>query len=224
MSGTRNIVLATGEIYHIFNRGIEKRPVFRSSKEYKRCLETVDFYRFAQLPIRYSHFINLGDKRKKQLLGMLTSCEVSVLAFCLLLNHFHFILKQEKKGGISRFVSNITNSYTKFFNTKHERIGPLFQGAFKAVRVETEDQLVHLSRYVHLNPLTGFQVNDNQLGRYPWSSLPEYLNPSYGHISNPELVLSRFKNREEYRKFVHDQINYARELEKVKHLSFEEQV
>lgn len=221
MANTRSTILATGEIYHIFNRGVERRTVFSNTREYKRSVDTIDYYRFAGLPIRYSHFLNLTYQRKQALLGMLTKYEVSILAYCLMPNHFHFVLKQEGENGISRFLSNFTNSYTKFFNTKYERVGPLFQGTFKAVRVESEEQLIHLSRYVHLNPVSSFLIPENKLNTYPWSSFPEYLNRESGHISDPNLVLSRFKNKDTYREFVHDQINYAKELKMIEHLAFD---
>lgn len=137
-------------------------------------------------------------------------------------NHFHLILKQLTDNGVSRFVSNVSNGYAKYFNTKHQRVGPLFQGPFKAVRVETDEQLLHLTRYVHLNPVTAFLIKPKDLENYSWSSLGEYLGEKNKGICTVGMVRNFFKNTDDYRKFVLDQVDYARELEKIKHLTFEE--
>lgn len=137
-------------------------------------------------------------------------------------NHFHLILKQLTDNGVSRFVSNVSNGHAKYFNAKHRRVGPLYQGPFKAVRVETDEQLLHLTRYVHLNPVTAFLIEPKDLENYSWSSLGEYLGKKNKGICTVELVRNFFKNNDDYRKFVFDQVDYARELEKIKHLTFEE--
>jgi putative transposase len=91
---------------------------------------------------------------------------------------------------------------------------------FKAVRIETEEQLIHLSRYIHINPAVSFVVDEKELARYHFSSLPEYIK---GESSLLDLkpVLNHFKTPQDYRKFVFDQIAYGKELEKVKHLLLE---
>jgi putative transposase len=137
-------------------------------------------------------------------------------------NHFHFLLKQEKEFGISTFISNFTNSITKYFNTKHERSGPLFGGSFKSELIETDEQLIHVSRYIHLNPVTSLIIREKDLDSYPWSSLGEYLKVRENKIVDTQTVMSHFSSLESYRQFVHDQINYAQEIEKIKHLTIEE--
>ena len=133
-------------------------------------------------------------------------------------NHFHFLLKQTAEEGIAKFMSNFQNSYTRYFNTRHNRVGPLFQGPFRAVRVETDEQLLHLSRYIHLNPYSSFVVkNIKDLEEYQWSSFKEYLGKEKGFCQK-EIVMSFFKNPQDYRKFVFDQADYQRELQKIKHL------
>lgn len=137
-------------------------------------------------------------------------------------NHFHFLLRQKQKNGVSTFAANFTNSYTRYFNTKHERVGPLFQGLFKAVRVESDEQLMHISRYIHLNPISSFLVEPDRLENYQWSSYPEYVVPSSkNNITNKEIVLGLFSSRKAYKQFVLDQVDYARRLEQIKHLAFD---
>src|SRR3989344_1888146 len=153
----RTLPLVTEEIYHVFNRGIDHRPTFITKKEYQRALLSIKFYRFVQPPIRLSRFLLLEKEKQALMWKALGGSErlVDVICFCLMPNHFHFLLKQKKDNGISKFLSNFQNSYTRFFNTKNQRDGPLFLNQFKAVRIQTDEQLVHVSRYIHLNPYTG---------------------------------------------------------------------
>ena len=159
MPTNRKLVFANDEIYHVFNRGVEKRPTFTDKRELSRALLTLDFYRFAKPPVKLSKFLVIPkDQQKKFLENLKKEFEklIEIICFCLMPNHFHFMLKQKLDNGISTFVSNFTNSFTRYFNTKHERIGPLFEGIFKAVRIESEEQLIHTSRYIHLNPVSSF--------------------------------------------------------------------
>ncbi|KKQ34050.1 MAG: hypothetical protein US51_C0054G0003 [Microgenomates group bacterium GW2011_GWA2_37_6] len=135
-------------------------------------------------------------------------------------NHFHILVQQITNGGISKFLKLITDSYTRYFNTKSERVGPLFQGAFKAVRIENDDQLIHVSRYIHLNPLVSYVVREKDFLEYPWSSLRNYISGDFQFV-NPEIVLANFKSPQDYLRFVMDQKDYGKELEKIKHLTLE---
>lgn len=220
----RKIVFANNEIYHIFNRSIEQRPIFTDKREYTRALITLEFYRFKSPPLRLSKALLLENKKREKFFQNLKERGkklIEIVSYCLMPNHFHFLLKQKMDNGISRFISNFTNSYTRYFNTKHKRIGPLFQGIFKAVRIENDEQLIHVSRYIHLNPVVSFIVKEELLDAYPWSSLPEYLTSSRQEICNKEIILGLFPSKEKYRKFVHDQIDYAKKLEAIKHLVLE---
>ncbi len=146
---------------------------------------------------------------------------VDIICFCLMPNHFHFMLKQKLDNGISTFISNFTNSYTRYFNTKHERIGPLFEGIFKAVRIESEEQLIHTSRYIHLNPVSSFLIEPKDLENYQWSSYLEFLGFSDENLTIKNLVLNFFPLVSDYKKFVLDHADYARQLELIKHLTLE---
>ena len=135
-------------------------------------------------------------------------------------NHFHFLIKQLKDGGITEFVSKLSNSYTKYYNTKYNRVGPLLQGEFKAVLIESDDQLIHVSRYIHLNPIASFLVKD--LKNYRWSSYPEFTGEIKDGFCAKEEILSFFKSPKDYEKFVLDQVDYAQKLELIKHQLLEE--
>lgn len=135
-------------------------------------------------------------------------------------NHFHLLIKQNTDNGISRFMRLTINSYARYYNTKYKRVGSLFQGMFKAVHIETDEQLLHISRYIHLNPLVSHIINEQDFLSYPYSSLPEYIN-NQGYISNPVPILNHFSKKQSYLKFVLDQADYGKELEKIKHLTLE---
>lgn len=224
MTNIRKAILADNQIYHIFNRAIDRQTIFTSKWEYKRAIETFKYYRFANLTFKFSQLLNLPeDDRQKTTLELNQKNEklVEFIAFCIMPNHFHFLVKQLKPNGISKFISNFTNSYTRYFNTKHERKGHLFEGLFKAVLIESDEQLIHLSRYIHLNPVVSFIIKQEELENYSWSSLPEYLRLNNENLCSKELVMSMFPSLEDYKKFVTDQIKYAQELEKIKHFILE---
>jgi len=221
----RNIILSTNKIYHIFNRGVASQPIFLNKRDYDRALQTFLYYQNKTQPIKYSKFLELSRAKKEKLLLELKNkkeflCEI--IAFCFMPTHFHFLLKQKKDNGISKLLAYFSNSYARYFNTKKERSGALFQGRFKAVRVETEEQLVHLSRYIHLNPYTSHQVKSfKNLKNYPHSSFREYLGIVKTNFCYKKTVLHNFKSIKDYEKFVFDQADYQQALEENKHLVLE---
>jgi len=221
----RNIPLVTDQIYHVVNRGVASTPVFLNKKDYLRAQETILYYQNQSPSLSYSHFLRLPIKQKSEILEILNEKGeflVDIIALCLMPNHIHLLLKQNQERGISIFMSNLTNSYTRYFNKRNERIGPLFQGKFKAVRIESDEQLLHVSRYIHLNPFTSFIVKTlKDLEVYPYSSLPEYLRYSKTNFFQKEIVLGQFKSRSSYKMFIFNQAEYQRQLERIKHLILE---
>lgn len=137
-------------------------------------------------------------------------------------NHVHFLIKEIKENGITTFMRKFQNSYAKYFNIKTKRNGSLFQSMFKAVRILTEEQLLHVNRYIHLNPVTALMLkNIEELSDYPWSSYPDYLEKRSLGIISTEEVFSFFKSKDKFVKFTKDQIDYQRKLDKIKHLLLE---
>lgn len=119
-------------------------------------------------------------------------------------NHFHFLLLEDQIGGIARFIQKLTNSYTKYFNVRRERTGSLFQGTYKSVFVDSNKQLLHLSRYIHINPLASNLVDHKGLLEYPWFSLLEYIDgdKKYKKLCDSTIILDQFTNIKSYVKFV----------------------
>lgn len=220
MATNRKIVFQNGEIYHVFNRGLDRRPTFTNKREFDRARRLIKFYRHTETPIRFSKLLQQPEDIRNDILEHLYKSNrlVDILSYCLMPNHFHLLLKQNSDKGIATFIANFSNAYTKYFNTKNKRVGPLFQGIFKAVYVEDDEQLIYLSRYIHLNPVVSNIVSINEFENYQWSSYQEYISSSQDQIVEKELVLNMFKSKKEYQKFVEDQIDYGKKLEAIKHL------
>ncbi|OGH23653.1 MAG: hypothetical protein A2958_02670 [Candidatus Levybacteria bacterium RIFCSPLOWO2_01_FULL_38_13] len=216
----RLLPLVEGQIYHVFNRGIDHRPTFTDKLELKRAKAVIDHYRFVTPLVRFSKFLKLPIEERNRLQTKIKAGPklIDILSFCLMPNHFHLLLRQVYDKGISKFLSNFQNSYTRYFNIKNERDGPLFLDQFKAVLVETDEQLIHVSRYIHLNPMTSYLVkNFDSLVNYSWSSLPEYVAQKESFCET-STILGFFKDSGEYEAFLKDQAGYQRELNAIKHL------
>lgn len=224
MASFRKVPLVTGEIYHIFNRGIDSRITFSNQKEFIRAYQIIKYYRFSSPPMKLSKFLRISDSKRQGLQESSWGEKfVSIMCYCLIPNHFHFILRQEMDCGISKFLSLFQNSYTRYFNTKNDRVGQLFLDNFKNVLIESEEQFLHLSRYIHLNPYSSSVVKDlNDLYRYEWSSLSEYIGGSEDTICEKEMLVNYFKTKESYKKFVSDRAEYQRELKKNESLLIDE--
>ncbi|PIU28560.1 hypothetical protein COT08_01070, partial [Candidatus Woesebacteria bacterium CG07_land_8_20_14_0_80_44_9] len=178
------------------------------------------YYRFVSPPLKLSVFLRIGDAKRQELQESSWGEKlVSIMCYCFMPNHFHFLLRQETNGGISRFLSQFLNSYTRYFNTRNKRVGPLFLDDFKNVLVENEEQLLHLSRYIHLNPYSSKVVeNLSDLYKYEWSSLTEYIGGSEDYVCDREMISSYFKTSESYKKFISDRADYQRELKQIENL------
>lgn len=219
----RKTIFATNEIYHVYNRGVEKRPIFLYKRDYARFLDTTNYYRFANCPIKFSYFKKLALKKRESILQKLEEESkrlVDILAFCLMPNHFHFLLKQLTDKGISKFMAKITNGFSHYFNMRHDRSGHLFQGNFGAVGIEDDEQFMHVSRYIHLNPVAAYIVDIKDLASYQYSSYPEYIGKSSG-FTNVKESLSYFNDPKKYKEFVEDQADYAKKLADIQHLTLE---
>jgi putative transposase len=222
----RKKLLVKNQVYHIFNHGVNRQPIFNNRWDYQRALLALFFYHFNKPPISLSTFLRFNKENQQKFFKNLVKKKrlVDIYSFCLMPNHFHLLLRQNQNRSISRFLSDFQNSYTKYFNARHKRIGHLFQGQFKAVWIETDEQLLHVSRYIHLNPYSSYIVKDfEQLKKYQWSSMSEYLgnNVNDFEICRKDYLLSLFKSSKEFERFIFDQKDYQRELQTIKHLALE---
>jgi len=215
----RKQILVTDEIYHVFNRSVGSEEILVLARGLARALDLIDYYRFPQ-KARYSQFKNFSKQvREAYLLNLKEESPlVKIYSFSLMPNHYHLLVKQQQNRGISRFISNFQNSFAKYFNIKNNRHGALFVNPFKAKRIETDEGFAHLSRYIHLNPVTSFLIEIDELFAYPWTSFSRYKDESQNKFIDTNMLIEMFGSREKYFKFVMDQADYQRRLGIVKGL------
>lgn len=219
---TRRDIFKNGEFYHVFNKTIDKRKVFDNEFIAERFLSLAHYYRSTKVVLRYSKFTSLSDIDKvikTKELECQKYYKVNILCYSLMPNHFHFLLKQRKEGGLINFVSDILNSTTRFFNLLYKRQGPLFLPRFKSRRIVSREQLIHVSRYIHLNPYSsGLVFTLKDVANYRFSSLNEYLKEKRG-ICCTDIILNQFKNnRASYKNFVLNNADYQKRLEESKYV------
>ena len=220
----RLIPLVNHEIYHIYNRGIDHRPTFTSKREYKRALLALELYQHLHPPLSLSKIVGLEQQKRLKLIKNLKKIPklVYIYSYCLMPNHFHILVEQVVDNGISKFLSNFQNSYTRYFNSLNKKDGAIFLDQFKAVRIETKNQFLHVSRYIHLNPYSSYIVRRiSDIENYAWSSFKSYLLNDEDKIIDKTKILSFFKDQEKYREFVLNQADYQRELKRIQHLLLE---
>ncbi|MFH1473204.1 MAG: transposase [bacterium] len=205
----RKVPLVEGEYYHIFNRGTDKRLVFQQEGDFQRFLKSMKEFNIVK-PIG-SIYENSFRKNKNKKSDPL----VEFLAYCLNPNHYHFILKQVSKDGIQKFMQRLGNGYTKYFNEKYKRSGVLFQGRFKSVHIESDEQLFYMNTYVNFNYLV------HKLGH--WMSKSSW-NEYVGKISqddklcNISMIKDRIGNIKKYQTLATEtveEISRKRGLEKI---------
>ena len=216
----RRDFLAVDEVYHVFNRSIAGFKIFNNTFEFSRMMAIIRYYQNGKPPIKFSRFIKLLPVENRNYNKTNPSDKeklVEIIAYCLMPTHLHLILKQLRKNGISTFMRYILNSYTRYFNIKHNRKGPLWEGRFRRILVETDEQLLHLTRYIHLNPVTANLIDRPE--KWIVSSYQEYLSSSDDRICEYENVLDIKPNS--YRKFVEDRVVYQKELARIKDLIIE---
>lgn len=179
-----------GGIYHVYNRGVEKRNIFIDEQDYAVFLHLLKFY---LSPIDQSQihpfleFQSFKVVRPRPLENL--EKEVNLIAFCLMPNHFHLLIAQINLSGVTNLLRRISTIYAMYFNKRYKRVGYLFQGKYKAVMVTEDRYLLHLSRYIHLNPadLTGSDpVN------YPYSSYQYFLGNKHATWVKPKIILDYF--------------------------------
>lgn len=194
----RNIIkqYAHESYYHIYNRGVNKNPVFLDNQDYevflgllKRYLDDKTEFKKNRTP--HPNFYN----------------EIDLVSFCLMRNHFHlFIYQKENPLAIINFMRSLTTAYGMYFNKKYNRVGPVFQQRYRAVRMKSDSQLLHITRYIHLNP--------KEFKTYPWSSYKYFTGKAHAAWVKPQGILEMFQDN--YEKFVEDYIPTKEDLDELK--------
>ncbi|MBI3005586.1 MAG: transposase [Ignavibacteriales bacterium] len=163
-----------GESYHIYNRGNDKQPIFIETENYKFFL--------------------------KKLISYLPKSTIEVMAYVLMPNHYHLLIRLVKPLDVSKTLKNFSISFVKAMNNRYAKVGHLFQGEFKAKHVNSTEYLLHLSRYIHMNPVFAKLVATPD--KWKFSSYIDYFEPRTNTITNTDFILSHFRKAKEYREFV----------------------
>lgn len=219
---------AVGEFYHIYNRGTEKRLIFLDDTDRTRFVSLL-YLCNSRSAIHRSNYTNIS------LNDLLTlpreESLVDIGAYCLMLNHFHLLIRESIEGGISIFMQKISTAYTMYFNKRYERSGSLFQGRFQAEHLDTDNYLKYIFAYIHLNPIS---IIDNRwkrhrisnktkareyLNSYKFSSYLDYIDRNLrnpvGNILNKEVFPKYFKTSKDFGSYLEDWISLAEENGKV---------
>lgn len=206
--------LTSGKIYHVFNRGVEKRPIFIDDHDHLRFIRGLLIFNDIKPILNFNHkfeavYKSDKDKDREPL--------VDILGFCLMPNHFHLLLRQKEDDGIRKFMTKIGIGYANYFNLKYERVGGLYQGNFKSVLIDDESQFLYIPYYIHLNPL-GLIFPDWKekginkpkralefLNSYRWSSHPDYAGWSnFSSVLEMNPLNEIFNGAENYKKDLYE--------------------
>jgi putative transposase len=172
----RKVEFVQGHFYHIYNRGVGRQPIFREGENYLFLLRRVKQYA--------------------------SSLDVAVIAYCLMPNHYHFLLRQDGPQPAGWLPQRVFNSYTKAFNKRYGRTGTLLEGPYKAIHIDQESYLLHLCRYIHANPVRHGLVSD--LAQWPYSNYLEWIGARNGKLVDRAFAREHFPVAESYRQFVLD--------------------
>lgn len=215
MSRRRN-VLSIGSVHHVFTRSIGGYEIFSNPADCQRMIEVMRHYRSSHPPCKFSDLERFISVRKPLSLESKGGPLVAIVSFCLMPTHIHLLLKQLQNEGISIFMRQILNSYTHYFNLKNDRKGPLWEGRFKNVSLENDGQLLHVTRYIHLNPVTAFLVDKPE--KWEFSSYKEFVGlKGHGLFDSSCIEMPP----QDYKTFVENRIDYQRELARIKDVIYD---
>lgn len=200
---------APEEYYHIYNRGMQKQIVFRNDSDRFRFL-------FLLLVLQSDVQVKNVSREIKQSVqhsmlhidtelinDVVKNRSIELILFCFMPNHFHLLVKEVEEGGIAKYMQRVLNAYTKYFNTKYETSGHLFQSSYKSVLMEDDVQLMHLSAYIHKNP-SELREWKGKEEHYPWSSYQDCLFENrFEKLLVPDIIMCRYeKDKTAYKRFV----------------------
>lgn len=211
--------LVNDQVYHIISRSISEFKIFNARKDFLRMKRLLQFYQIG-INYRFSDFMLLKKVTKEGFESYFNKIAknkektVQIIGYCLMPTHLHLIIKQLIDNSISVYMNNVLNSYSRYFNISHKRKGPLWEQRFKRILVDSDEQLLHLTRYIHLNPVTAQLIEKPE--KWEFSSFSHYLSSSDFSLSDHRGILEI--NPAFYKKFVEDQISYQRSLARIKRL------
>lgn len=163
-----------GGFFHIYNRGINHERIFFFAGDYRYCISLIKKYSVI--------------------------CDISIIAFCLMPNHYHLVLRQNSDKSVSQFIGVVFNAYVQGLNKKHGRNGTLFQGRFKDVHIDEENYILQLCRYLHLNPVKAMLVEKPE--EWPFSDYNDWIGKRIFAKVDIDFSSSYFRNPNDYQQYV----------------------
>ena len=208
----RKVPLITGEHYHIFTRSTMSAHIFQDTYDILIAEKCLRYYTRIESYPKFSYWLQNQNTIPLEYSNLLVLIE----AYCIMPTHIHFLLKQVQDKGIELYMQKFLTSYSHYYNKKHHQFGSIFGGRFKATHIGTEEQFMHVSRYIHLNPTSaGIVKNPTD---YPYTSLSIYLGGVPNLPIDPTYVLASFNSPANYLNFVNSRKDYQRKLQYLKSL------
>jgi len=207
------IANSTDRYFHVCNKSISNYNIFSSPEDAQRVIKALVYYNGNMTSsMGLGSFIkNKPDYIFNSPISRLSHNELKILCFCVMPDHYHLLVRIHQKSTLSKYINDVENSYTRYFNIKHNRKGPLWQSRFRSIEIEGSDILLHVSRYIHINVTTANLVLKPE--DWPFSSYREFIsspdNLKYIH----EISISKIAT---YKKFVENQIDYQKKLRLIK--------
>jgi putative transposase len=201
-------------MYHIYNRGVNKQLIFKDERDYSVFLS---FLKYALIPDSELEKHVIVDKDIVSIASRFNlrrerfSERIELVSYCLMPNHYHLQLFQYDKDAITGLMRSVATGYAVYFNKRYDRVGTLFQGKYKASKINSDAYWTHISRYIHLNPLD----IDLDYRTYPYSSFSHIASDDDIEWLNTEKALNQFVDLEEYLKFIEDYIPYRNDLKAI---------
>jgi REP element-mobilizing transposase RayT len=188
----RKIPFLPNNYYHVYNRGANKADIFCNSRDYLFLL--------------------------KQVKDHIREFDITVIAYCLMSNHYHFALRQNGEAKISDFMQSVFYSYSVSFNQMYDHSGTLFEGPFQAILIDKSKYLLHICRYIHRNPLEAGMVAKPE--HWPYSNYAEFVGKRNGMLVDPEFVRMNFGSPESYEDFVMRYVPPEKTQKELRHYLF----
>lgn len=200
----------SGEIFYICNKSISNYKIFRTEKLALRFHTTINYYNNCKI----NNSLSKAIRKPLDLPIVMSNVENRIfflLAYCIMPDHYHLLVKIQSEYSFSKYINIIENSYSRYFNKLHNRKGPLWQSQFRSILIEDNETLLHIHRYIHLNPTTAGIVEKPE--DWKWSSYNYFITDNQAFLTHKEISISSVSM---YKRFVEDQINYQRTIKGIR--------
>ncbi len=221
----RKVKFVNDEYYHIYNRGVDKRIIFEDQSDLDRFFLSMNEFNVFH-PIGSIYLSNVNKRLLRCPAPKTPKSEklVELICYCLNPNHYHFLIQQLVERGIERFMHKLDGGYSKYFNKKYKRTGSLFEGRFRAIHIDSEAYLLHLSAYINLNyKVHNLKKFGGSATKFFQSSWEEYLGLNQEKFCQKDIILSQFDSIENYKKFAEESLESIKEIKGIKNFLLEQE-